>query len=82
MSCVGRGGERSSSLLNQLFISVTTPPKTILQDEQRLVELHCVPQALIHFGYSGASTTNVIKTEFLEKLSTSPAADFLAAKLR
>lgn len=59
-------------------ISVTTPPKTILEDDKRLVELHCVPQALIHFG----SSSDVLKPEFLERLSTAAAADFLAAKLR
>lgn len=60
------------------FFAVLTPPKTILQDDERLVELHCVPQALIHFGGDGEA----VKAEYLGKLSTAAAADFLAAKLR
>lgn len=75
--------EKGEIFMNRNLISVTTPPKTILNDEDRLVELHFVPQALIHFTSTGQSqTSNVIREEFLNQLSTAEAAAFLAAKIR
>lgn len=63
-----------------LFI---TPPKTILAGDKRLVELHCVPLALFHFGWTSAADQGsgpFLKPDY--KLSTAAAADFLVAKIR
>ncbi|XP_037026688.1 tether containing UBX domain for GLUT4 [Bradysia coprophila] len=60
-----------------------TPPKTVLDNESRLVENHCVPMALLHFGTDESSCSpNLLREEFLAKISTHKAAVWSAKKSR
>lgn len=60
-----------------------TPPKTVLDKDSRLVENHCVPMALLHFGTDeSSSNTNLLRDEFLAKISTHKAAVWAASKSR
>lgn len=56
------------------FIIVTTPPKQILDQTQTLIESSCVPSALLHFGCDEKIGSNLIKDEFLQKLSSGSGA--------
>lgn len=73
--------------------TVITPPKRILQPDETLVELGCVPSALLHFGIQGISTVEVNNTpshmrapflnnNVMQSLSTPTAAILAATKSR
>lgn len=67
----------------RLQSAVTTPPKQILAADARLVELQCVPTALLHFGTVADTTvTSFLKPECAAKLSSPSAAVMEAAKFR
>lgn len=51
-----------------------TPPKTVLEKEITLIEAHCVPSALLHFGCNNFEPRDVLKPEFYEKLSSGTGA--------
>lgn len=56
------------------FHLYTTPPKMILLNESRLIDINCIPRALLHFSCISCPSehNNIhIKEEFLTKLSTS-----------
>jgi tether containing UBX domain for GLUT4 len=55
------------------FYLFLTPPKTILEKDLTLVESHCVPSALLHFG-TEENVTDILKPEFYEKLSSGSGA--------
>lgn len=61
----------------------TTPPKQILQSDLTLVEHHCVPTALLHFGTdSPVEVDSFIKQEFLEKATTVEVGQSIARRAR
>lgn len=64
-------------------IADITPPKNILDKNTCLVENHCVPMALLHFGTNeSCDSTNLLRDEFLAKMSTHKAAIWAASKSR
>ncbi|KAK9729870.1 UBX domain [Popillia japonica] len=65
------------------FYLYTTPPKQILNEESRLVEIGCVPGALLHFGtISTNDTKTFLRKDLMDKFTTSSTASMAAAKLR
>ncbi|KAI4471109.1 tether containing ubx domain for glut4 [Holotrichia oblita] len=65
------------------FYLYTTPPKQILSEESRLVEIGCVPGALLHFGtISTNDTKTFLRKDLMDKFTTSSTASMAAAKLR
>lgn len=60
-------------MLIACFISVLTPPKTILDKSATLIESNCVPSALLHFGCDDI-VGDFLKPELFEKLSTGAGA--------
>ncbi|GAB0099421.1 UBX domain [Sergentomyia squamirostris] len=68
---------------NLSFHLFTTPPKEILPLKSRLVELKCVPQAVIHFGVEEEDTKgNFLKQDHLQNLTSADAAILLAMRSR
>ncbi|XP_017778494.1 PREDICTED: tether containing UBX domain for GLUT4 [Nicrophorus vespilloides] len=59
------------------FYLFTTPPKEVLTKSSRLIEINCVPGALLHFG-SDVKRDTYIKSDLLTKL-TSPSIASCAA---
>ncbi|XP_066994374.2 tether containing UBX domain for GLUT4 isoform X3 [Anabrus simplex] len=59
------------------FHLYTTPPKTVLPPQARLVDVNCVPCALIHFGCEKPRYTYLRKDLLLQ--FTSPTAAAIAA---
>lgn len=59
---------------NSIFIHkiVTTPPKTIVNQDLRLFEANCVPSAVLHFGYE-EQIADYFKEEILGKVSSAKA---------
>lgn len=73
----------TSIAIRFVYISVTTPPKQILDPKARLVEILCVPTALLHFGWDAESnTSSFLKPDCFTKLSSPSAAIAEAAKFR
>lgn len=50
--------------------------------ESHLIEVQCVPQALLHFGTENTSTDNFLKEEYLTKLTSPTSAHIAATKHR
>lgn len=76
-----------------IIVIVTTPPKRILKPIETLVELGCVPSALLHFGIQGISTVAInnmpshmrapfLNSDVMNSLSTPTAAVLAATKSR
>lgn len=63
------------------FYLFTTPPKAVLPTESRLLELGCVPGALLHFG-STETCQSYLKTNLLNRMTSSSMASMAASKLR
>lgn len=61
------------------FSSVVTPPKSILDKTATLIESHCVPSALLHFGCDVVG--EYLNPEVLEKLSSGSGASRILAKV-
>ncbi|XP_037937036.1 tether containing UBX domain for GLUT4 [Teleopsis dalmanni] len=66
------------------FCLFSIPPKTILPLDKTLLELNCVPTALMHFGLEDENDTSkdYLKPEFLTKLTSAEGALYAARKLR
>ncbi|XP_055680701.1 tether containing UBX domain for GLUT4 [Lutzomyia longipalpis] len=67
------------------FYLFTTPPKQILPPNSRLVELQCVPQAVIHFGVEQdvkSDTGSFLRGDLLQNLTSPDAAILLAMRSR
>ncbi|GLH11970.1 Tether containing UBX domain for GLUT4 [Gryllus bimaculatus] len=58
------------------FYLYTTPPKEILKPSSRLIEVNCVPCALLHFGLPSGLQENVnyLKDEVMQELASPEAA--------
>lgn len=65
------------------FYLYTTPPINILDRNSKLIEIDCVPNAVLHFGVKGACATGrYLKMEFLAKCTTASVASLSAARMR
>lgn len=62
-------------------VSVTTPPKTILQVNQTLYDANCVPGALVHLIANAPCPENgsYIREDIMAQVSTASAAASAAA---
>ena len=56
-----------------------TPPKTVLDPKETLIESNCVPSALLHFGCDMPGEH--LKPEVFEKLSTGSGASRVLASV-
>ncbi|XP_063915283.1 tether containing UBX domain for GLUT4 isoform X3 [Zophobas morio] len=63
------------------FHLYTTPPKSILNEQDCLLEIGCVPGALLHLS-SNAEKTVSLKSELKDKFTTNSMASLAASKLR
>lgn len=63
------------------YIVDTAPPKDILPEESKLIEIGCVPGALLHLG-SDDTKNLLLKSEFRNKLTTNSVASLAASKIR
>ncbi|XP_076272793.1 tether containing UBX domain for GLUT4 [Rhynchophorus ferrugineus] len=64
------------------FYIYTTPPKCVLEQESRLVEIGCVPGALLYFGSRDEKKEGYLKKQFQNMFTTSSVASLAAAKIR
>lgn len=64
------------------YVVDTTPPKNILSEESRLIEIGCVPGALLHLGTNGESRDICLKAEYRDKFTTNSKASLAASHLR
>lgn len=64
------------------FHLYVTPPKTVLEENLNLLEVNCVPNALLHFAVSenDSSDNDFLKSELYEKLTTANGASFAISK--
>lgn len=73
---------RKQQIKIQIFTD-TTPPKQILEIHQRLIEIRCVPSALLHFGLADSNVKEkMLKDEYLNRLSSPSGALLAASKSR
>jgi tether containing UBX domain for GLUT4 len=63
------------------FYLYMTPPKCVLSEEDRLIEIGCVPGALLHLG-TQSSDAICLKVELKDKFTTNSMASLAASKLR
>lgn len=69
------------------FYLYSTPPKRVLEREQRLVEADCVPRALLYFGTSQSSQQQqqqsaYLKSSLLSSVTTQKQASAAALQVR
>ncbi|XP_060535460.1 tether containing UBX domain for GLUT4 [Cylas formicarius] len=64
------------------FYIYATPPKCILNVESRLIEVGCVPGALLHFGSKDDIKEGLLKKEFENMFTTNSVASLAAARIR
>ncbi|XP_018574322.1 tether containing UBX domain for GLUT4 [Anoplophora glabripennis] len=65
------------------FYVYCTPPKCILDENKRLIELGFVPGAMVHFGtHSANSKTNYLRKDLQNKFTSNSVASLAAAKMR
>ncbi|KAL1517772.1 hypothetical protein ABEB36_001495 [Hypothenemus hampei] len=64
------------------FYIYSTPPKEVLKQDSRLIEIGCVPGALLYFGTNGELKENFLKKEFHNKITTNSVASLAAARIR
>lgn len=66
-----------------IFVTDTAPPKTILDVNSRLVEIGCVPNAILHFGAKTLSKDEIyLRKDLTSKFTTPSVASLAAAKMR
>ncbi|XP_044737685.1 tether containing UBX domain for GLUT4 [Chrysoperla carnea] len=65
------------------FHLYTTPPKTILSPSARLIEVDCVPCAVLHFGIEQpVEWTQYLRNDLLTKFSSYSGASLIASRSR
>jgi len=64
------------------FYIYSTPPKSILNKDSRLLEVDCVPGALLYFGAVQDQKENFLKREFQNMFTTNSVASLAAARIR
>lgn len=69
--------------LRNFFFAVTTPPKEILNPGSILIDIGCVPGALVHFGSDVVKEKNeYLRKDLQDKLTTLSKASLFSSKLR
>ncbi|KAJ9592777.1 hypothetical protein L9F63_015555 [Diploptera punctata] len=64
------------------FHLYTTPPKNILSPGKNLIEVGCVPNALLHFGTNDTSCTTYLRESIMMQFSSPSAATIVACQSR
>ncbi|XP_056649171.1 tether containing UBX domain for GLUT4 [Diorhabda sublineata] len=64
------------------FYVYSTPPKCILEESKRLIELGFVPGALIHFGTYEQGSKYFLRKDLKDKFTSNSVASLAAAKIR
>lgn len=65
------------------FYLYTTPPINILNLDSKLIEIDCVPNAVLHFGVKGMTAIGgYLKSDLVKKCTTASIASLAAAKMR
>lgn len=77
--CIDNGGFQRSPAAG---VADSTPPKCVLDNQSRLLEIGCVPGALLYFGVNGKATGEFLKPELLSKFTTNSAASLAASRIR
>lgn len=71
---------------NEKFHLFTIPPKKVLPADDTLLELNCVPNAVLHFAYLqenlNAASNRFLKEKFTEQLTSEEGAHFVVQKYR
>lgn len=62
-------------------IVVTSPPKSILNGDSRLIEIGCVPGAILHYG-SDLKDDQYLRNDLKDKFTTTSVASLAASKMR
>lgn len=69
-------------MLTKTFLD-TTPPKEVLDPISKLIDIGCVPGALIHFGTNATKDNNeFLRKDLSNKLTSVSKASLLASKTR
>lgn len=69
--------------INFIVVADFTPPKTIINKEHRLLEIGCVPGALLYFGTNEEhKQEQYLKKELRNKFTTSSVASMAASRIR
>lgn len=64
------------------FYVYSTPPKAILNKDCRLIEVGCVPGALLYFGTNSEQKDSYLKKELQKLFTTNSVASLAAARIR
>ncbi|KAF5269989.1 hypothetical protein FQR65_LT05788 [Abscondita terminalis] len=65
------------------FYLYTAPPKQILNPSSRLIEIECVPNAILHFGTKDPPRNGLyLRQDLFNKFTTASLASLAAAKTR
>ncbi|XP_044269281.1 tether containing UBX domain for GLUT4 [Tribolium madens] len=64
------------------FHLYTTPPKNILSEESKLLEIGCVPGALLHLGTNDGGSSVCLKSTLRDKFTTNSKASLAASHMR
>ncbi|KAJ8924907.1 hypothetical protein NQ315_001064 [Exocentrus adspersus] len=65
------------------FYVYSTPPKCVLDEDQRLIELGFVPGAMVYFGTDFLDPkSNYLRRDLLDKFTSNSVASLAAAKMR
>ncbi|KAH8417660.1 hypothetical protein KR222_003642 [Zaprionus bogoriensis] len=71
---------------NEKFQLFTIPPKKILPAEETLLELNCVPNAVLHFAFVNerlnADSDRILQEKFMDQLTSEEGALFAVQKYR
>lgn len=64
-------------------VLVTSPPKSILDKESRLIEIGCVPGAVLYFGSNQELNGNqFLRKDLQNKFTTNSIASLAASRMR
>ncbi|XP_066156793.1 tether containing UBX domain for GLUT4 [Euwallacea fornicatus] len=64
------------------FYLYSTPPKSILCQDNKLIEIGCVPGALLYFGAATMQRDGFLKKELQDKFTSNSIASLAAARIR
>ncbi|KAK9888207.1 hypothetical protein WA026_000475 [Henosepilachna vigintioctopunctata] len=73
------------SNINTPFYLYSSPPKKILPEDKKLIEVDCVPRALLHFGIEDLYKTNqlsFLRDDLRNKFTTNSRASLAAMKIK
>ncbi|XP_066250223.1 tether containing UBX domain for GLUT4 [Euwallacea similis] len=64
------------------FYLYSTPPKSVLCQDSKLIEIGCVPGALLYFGADTKQRDGFLKKELQDKFTSNSIASLAAARIR